>query len=180
MATDTETVLGFVTKHYADLKTQAEKDNNLVNENITRVIGLIDDLFNTINKDDAAHDEIVKQLREIKKQYNALDLDDKKYTRYKEADKNLNTIMTGLEEVEAELEPASGTASGPASTESGSTASGSEPVESASAPASRELALVPASKALASASKALVPASTELALVPASASGSESRELLPA
>jgi predicted amino acid racemase len=171
-------LLAFVETQYADLKTEAEKDNNESpnpkQSEVTAVIALIDALFNTI-KSDFTHEEIVKQLQEIKKQYSDLKLNHAEYTRYKEADENLNTIMAGLEEVEA----ASGTASGTASASS-----------TASAPASRELALVPLNntKQIAPSSIASASESTELALVPLNntnqiapasiaSTASESREL---
>jgi hypothetical protein len=93
-------LLDFVETHYNDLKTEAEKDNNPTQTEVTAVIALIEKLFGIIKKGDATHEEIVKQLREIKKQYSDLKskLDDNEYTRYKEADENLNTIMTGFEE----------------------------------------------------------------------------------
>jgi uncharacterized protein YeeX (DUF496 family) len=99
----TETVLEFVNKQYAKLKWEAA-DDNTANENITRVIGLIDGLFDTINKKaDATHDEIAGQLKALKTQYNTLDddLNLEEYTRYVEANASLNMIVDGLEEVEA-------------------------------------------------------------------------------
>jgi hypothetical protein len=101
---DTESVLGFVNRHYAGLKPQAEKDNNSANGNITRVIGLIHGLFETINKPDATHDTIAGQLKAFYTAYEDLKLSDTDaatYTRYKDAFGSLNTIVDGLEEVEA-------------------------------------------------------------------------------
>jgi hypothetical protein len=92
-------LLDFVQKHYNELKAEAEADNTddtSTQTEIKNVIGLIEILFNTIKKDEVTHQEIVKQLQEIKKQYSNLKLDEPDYTRYKEADENLNTIMTGL------------------------------------------------------------------------------------
>lgn len=92
-------LLDFVQKHYNELKAEAEADNThdiSKQTEIKNVIGLIEILFNIIKKDEVTHEEIVKQLQEIKKQYSNLKLDETDYTRYKEADENLNTIMTGL------------------------------------------------------------------------------------
>ena len=95
-------LLAFVQTHYDDLKAEAEKDNTDPSKQveIKNVITSIDALFSTIKKDGVTHEEIVKQLQEIKKQYSALKLDeaDPAYTRYKEADENLKTIMAGLKE----------------------------------------------------------------------------------
>lgn len=104
MATDTESLLEFVNKHYDRLKTQAETDNipGPSNENITDVIAQIDNLYKTINKGGASHDEIVKQLNELKTLYNGLsELDLTSYTRYIEANDSLNMIVDGFNEVEA-------------------------------------------------------------------------------
>lgn len=146
---DTETVLEFVNRHYAGLKRDAETDNNPENENITRVIGLIDGLFDTINKDDATHDTIVDQLKALRTNYKDLGplLGDDiiSYARYLDANDSLNMIVDGLEEVEAgvgvggEHEPAPA----PGSTASGPVVSPAS--ESALVPVSREL--VPASTA---------------------------------
>ena len=104
MATDTESVLAFVTRHYEDLKNQAQDDNkppDPPNDKITAVIIVINELYETIKKGGASHDEIVEQLQEIKKQYSALDLDIDSYTRYTEATTSLNTIVDGFNEVDA-------------------------------------------------------------------------------
>lgn len=100
MATDPESVLAFVTTHYAGLKAEADKDNIPPQAEVTDVIALIEKLFGIIKKGEATHEEIVEQLKELKKQYGDLKskLNDKEYTRYKEADENLNTIMAGIEE----------------------------------------------------------------------------------
>jgi hypothetical protein len=110
MATDTESVLDFVTRHYEDLKTKAETDNNTPkNDKIAVVIGRIDELYKTIKKDKVTHDEIVKQLKELKPLYNGLgDLDTGSYTRYIEANNSLNMIVDGFNEVEAEAEEIEG------------------------------------------------------------------------
>ncbi len=92
-------LLDFVQKHYNELKAEAEADNTddtSTQTEIKNVIGLIEILFNIIKKDDVTHEKIVEQLQEIKKQYSNLKLYETDYTRYKEADENLNTIMTGL------------------------------------------------------------------------------------
>ena len=96
---DPESLLVFVQKHYNELKTEAEAGNTPSQPEVTAVIARIEKLFNTI-KSDVTHEEIVKQLQEITKQYSDLKskLDDAEYTRYKVADENLNTIMAGLEE----------------------------------------------------------------------------------
>jgi uncharacterized protein YeeX (DUF496 family) len=181
---DTETVLEFVNRHYAKLKREAQ-DDNTANENITRVIDLIDGLFDTVNKKaDATHDEIAGQLKALKTNYNELgaQLDLGEYTRYIDANDSLNMIVDGLEEVEAgvgvggEHEPAPrSTASGPVVSPASESALVPEPVvspasETALAPSSRESReLVPA---LAPSSRELVPVSRELVPV--------SRELVPA
>jgi len=111
MATDTESVLDFVTRHYEDLKTKAETDNNTPkNDKIAVVIAQIDNLYKTITtKDDISHDEIAGQLKEIKTLYNGLgDLDTGSYTRYIEANNSLNMIVDGFNEVEAEAEEIEG------------------------------------------------------------------------
>ena len=115
MADATESVLAFVNRHYADLKKQAQDDNDPANENITAVIALIGKLYKTINKGDASHDEIAGQLKALKTLYNGLsELDLELYSRDIEANHSLHIIVEGLEEVEAragvgELEPGAGT-----------------------------------------------------------------------
>jgi len=103
MATDTESVLDFVTRHYEDLKTKAETDNNTPkNDKIAVVIGRIDELYKTIKKDKVTHEEIGEQLKELKTLYNGLsELDLTSYTRYTEANGRLNMIVDGFNEVEA-------------------------------------------------------------------------------
>jgi uncharacterized protein YeeX (DUF496 family) len=114
---DTESVLEFVTKHYAGLKLEAETDNNPEKKEITDVIALIHNLYETIDKDGATHDEIAGKLKTLKTQYNELGSllgdDIGSYTRYTEANASLNMIVDGLKEVEAgvggeELEPGAG------------------------------------------------------------------------
>ena len=102
-------LLAFVETHYKELKEQAEKDNTDSKQaEITNVITSIETLFNTIKKDGVTHDEIVKQLQEIKKKYSGLNLDNAEYTRYKVADENLKTIMAGLKEEDPEGEGETG------------------------------------------------------------------------
>jgi hypothetical protein len=101
-------LLAFVQRHYDNLKDEAEKDNtDTTTQNqaeIKKVITSIEKLFGIIKNDGVTHEEIVKQLQEIKKQYSNLKLYDMYYTRYKEADENLKTIMAGLKEEEEEEE----------------------------------------------------------------------------
>ena len=104
---DGESVLEFVTRHYEDLKNQAQDDNTPSNASITAVIDRIDTLYKTITtKGEVTHDEIVKQLKELKTQYNNLGplLGDDivvSYTRYIDANTSLSMVVDGLEEVEA-------------------------------------------------------------------------------
>ena len=163
---DTESLLEFVNKHYAGLKLEAEEDNKITPDpkkgEITAVIKSIDDLLKTVlDTTTSTHDTIVGQLKALRVAYEALKLHDTDatYTRYKDAIESLNMIVAGLEEVggeelapgvggdvEAEVEPASGTAS--------------------------ESALVLASRASA-------PASIAPASIASTASGPESKALVP-
>ena len=107
MATDTESLLEFVNKHYAGLKLEAENDNKPSGPNkeeITAVIKSIDDLLKTVlDTTTSTHDTIVGQLKALRVAYEALKLHDTDatYTRYKDAIESLNMIVAGLEEVEA-------------------------------------------------------------------------------
>jgi hypothetical protein len=105
---DTESVLDFVTKHYTDLKREAEEDNKKTPDpkkgEITAVIKSIGNLFDTINTTDATHDTIAGKLKAFYMAYKDLklgDTDAAAYTRYKDAFGSLNMIVDGLEEVEA-------------------------------------------------------------------------------
>jgi len=104
---DTESLLEFVTRHYKDLKTKAETDNNTPpNDKIAAIIVQIDELYKTITTTgDISHDEIVKQLNALKTLYNGLGLqlgeDITSYTRYIDANDSLNMIVVGFNEVEA-------------------------------------------------------------------------------
>ena len=105
MATEPESVLAFVTRHYDELKAEAKKDNESSHpkqEEVTDVIALIDKLYETINNTtgDISHEKIVEQLKALKTQYNTLGLTDP-YTRYIDANASLNMIVGGLEEVDA-------------------------------------------------------------------------------
>ena len=156
---DGESVLDFVTRHYDDLKNQAQDDNmpDPSNANITAVIAQIDNLYKTITT--ISHEKIVEQLKALRTQYNDLGLTGP-YTRYIEANNSLNMIVGGLEEVEEE---GAGEEFAPGA---GSPASALVPASTALVPAS--IALVSkASTASGTASNTLVPAS-ESALVPAS------------
>ena len=95
--TDSE-LLDFVQKKYEKLKPEAEKDNSLPQAEVTHVIALIATLFETIKKVDVTHEEIVKQLNELKPLYSGLNLDAADYPRYADADKNLNMIVEGFKE----------------------------------------------------------------------------------
>ena len=98
---DTESLLEFVTRHYKDLKTKAETDNNTPpNDKIAAVIIVINELYETIKKGDAIHEKIVEQLNALRTPYNALGLTDP-YTRYIEANDSLNMIVDGFNEVDA-------------------------------------------------------------------------------
>ena len=104
---DTESLLEFVTRHYKDLKTKAETDNNTPpNDKIAAIIVQIDELYKTITTTgDISHDEIVKQLNALKTLYNGLGPqlgeDITSYTRYIDANDSLNTIVDGFNEVDA-------------------------------------------------------------------------------
>ena len=104
-----DSVLAFVKNQYDGLKKQAQdKTLDPPNEAITTVIARIDELYNTINKGEVTHDEIVKQLNALKTQYNELSSqlgkDIASYTRYTEANNSLNMIVGGLKEEEEEEE----------------------------------------------------------------------------
>jgi hypothetical protein len=180
---DGESVLDFVTRHYEDLKNQAQDDNNIPgpsNENITDVIAQIDNLYKTITT--ISHEKIVEQLKALRTPYNTLDLDTTSYTRYIQANNSLNMIVGGFNEVEEEVEEegkgeAGSPASAPASKASGSTAlvpaSRALVSKASTASGTASNALVPASEsALVLTSRASAPASIAPASIASTASGS--------
>ncbi len=102
-------VLTFVTTNYEKLKSEADSDNDPKNENVTAVIKLIDNLYQTIKNPDATHDTIVGQLKPLQTAYDELNplLSSTEYVSYNEANNRLKRIMvdvTGAEEEKKEEE----------------------------------------------------------------------------
>jgi hypothetical protein len=105
-ATKEPDVLTFVKKNYDKLKSEAQSDNNPVNGDVTAVIKLIDDLYQTIKNPDATHDTIVGQLKPLQTAYDELNplLSSTEYVSYNEANNRLKRIIdvTGVEEEKEE------------------------------------------------------------------------------
>ena len=104
-ATKEPAVLTFVTTNYEKLKNEAAGDNDPKKENVTAVIKLIDNLYQTIKHPDATHDTIVGQLKPLQKAYDELNpLLSAEYVNYKEANDRLKRIIdvTGAKEEKKE------------------------------------------------------------------------------
>jgi hypothetical protein len=95
MADTKETLIDFVTTNYTSLLSSVKKTDD---DEINKVIVLIDELFKTFKKPDSKHDEIVSQLKGLQDAYAGLRLNKGDYPRYAAAPANLTTIVVALKE----------------------------------------------------------------------------------
>ena len=101
-----ETLVGFVTKKYTELRPTVASDTTpkAISVKLGPVVILIETLFATFKNTDITHDAIVDQLKVLQTAYASLELDPGDYPRYANASANLNTIVDALKEEEEEVE----------------------------------------------------------------------------